>query len=200
MESGTELPEPFVAGLFARRFGLDLQKIPERATPTPDFTVYCGGRELAVLELKTIEATAPIFTPDTIPAVLSPADPATYLLPGTLRNDNCVSRVAAKIHSAAKQLRTSTLPRILTLLNDYSEADSFDMLEAVQGYLRYGDEKITSIGPDTASRLAEDLSVIDLLLWVERDLGEHPRLISTSAVGRELRLRYFGSPITRVAV
>lgn len=168
-------------------FALELRKIPETTEPTPDFNVYSGGHHIAVLEVKALEATAPVMTPKEILAI-GPS-------PGELRRDNCAGRVATKVHEAVHQLRGSSLPKILVLVNDSGECDEFDLQEVLRGFLpnRSG-QSISTLPAAARNRARQDRSSIDLFIWLEGSSCEAPQLVSGSAAGKSLRTQYLGSP------
>jgi hypothetical protein len=176
--------------LFSERFGLSLRKIPEADVPTPDFKMYAGTEEIAVLEVKVLESTAPGVTPsEMLQNGLTP----------DAQVDNCAGRVAKKIHEAVRQFERSTLPTVLVLLSNDDACDKFDLQEALGGSLSYGEMKITTLRPETARRAAGDKSEIDLYVWVDGRSEEDPGLVTTSAIGRALRFQYFDPRLTKHA-
>jgi hypothetical protein len=173
--------------LFRDRYGLTLRKIPERANPTPDFDVYAGSAQIAVLEVKALEETAPLVTPEEL------GD--GNFIARAQRVDNGAGRVATKIHDAAHQLESSSLPKILVLVNDGIELDKFDLQEALQGFLWTDDgQKLSSMRPSAVDRAMQDRQMVDLYVWLDEGSGEGPQLVTASAAGRALRSQYFVPP------
>jgi len=179
----TRRHEDFVKRLFSEYFALELRKIPETTEPTPDFGAYASGVQIAVLEVKALEATAPFATAEELAR--------DKLIAGALRPDNFAGRVATKIHEAIRQLENAELPKVLVLLNDWSGADKYDLQEALQGYLRYEDEKLSTLRLAALERMRRDRAKIDLYLWIDRVSDEGPQLLAANSTGQALRLRYF---------
>src|SRR5262245_22444191 len=76
----TSRHEDFVKRLYSEYFALELRKIPETTEPTPDFGVYASGVQIAVLEVKALESTAPFPTAEELAR--------DKLIAGALRPDN----------------------------------------------------------------------------------------------------------------
>ena len=175
--------ESHVKEFFASTYELDLRKIREDELPRPDFEVFHREQQIAFLEVKAIESTAMEVTADSFTE--------EGIVPGSLRIDNAAARVAKKVHEAVRQLKSVSLPKILVLLNVRSEADDFDLVEFLQGYLVFADgTKLTFLPPSVTRRSATDKTKIDLYLWVDIEGGE-PLVIPGTLVGKELKSAYF---------
>lgn len=182
--------EDRIQALFSSRFSLSLRKIPEGNRATPDFQVFSGEKEVAVLEVKVLKSTAPELTPSEV--LKNGVVPDAQV-------DNSAGRVAKKIHEAVRQFEGATLPTILVLLNNDDVCDKFDLQEALMGSLSYGDTKVTSLRPETRRRAVGDSTEIDLYVWVEGLADEDPVLVTANATGRTLRSQYFDPHVNESA-
>ncbi|HKO90004.1 MAG TPA: hypothetical protein VJU61_02565 [Polyangiaceae bacterium] len=172
--------ERTVQALFADLFGLDLRKRPESSAKSPDFDVYAGAQQIGVLEVKALTTTD----------VALQDMPAPTCFIGGLDDDNCTDRVERKLHQAVSQLDGFEVPRILVFFNCYTEADKFDLLEVLRGYLVFGDQRCTTLAAGALRRAYHDRARVDLCLWVEADSDERPAIVSTTARGSAFRQAY----------
>lgn len=154
--------------LFQERYGLQLRKIKEAKSLTPDFEVLASGRRVAVLEVKTAEYTG-------LEMVIDKDDDIEDRLrelavtEADLR-DRTGSRVGAKIHAAGKQLAMyPNDPKILVLVNKDSCADRSDLREALEGYLvdPADGARYTTLQPVVEERLRVDRTRIDIYIWID---------------------------------
>jgi hypothetical protein len=161
--------ERYARELLARKFGVNLRKIPESPTePRPDFEVMDGYARVAVAELKCL----PYLERSAANGWLPDADS-----PFLVRDDNATKRVGNFIYQAWKQLRHYDEPKILIFVNDESGIDVHDLEEAYQGVMQYGTEETgflynTAAAPIAQGRIKEIKGLIDLYIWVDRRYGE----------------------------
>jgi hypothetical protein len=145
--------------------------------------VFDHGSHIANLEVKAIEWTGTEVTADGFTG--------EGLISGSMKRDNCAARLATKLHDAIRQFEGVSLPKILVFLNAHSEADVYDLMELLTGYLTYADGiRLASMPPAARGRSAADKARIDLHLWADLK-GGTPSLIPATAVGEELKLKYF---------
>jgi hypothetical protein len=177
-------PEQFVQRLFAKLYGVELQKLPEPGDQkVPDFELVINGERLAVLEVKNLmrvepsEKTGWRMSPP-VPRELIPPVPKVLIdrPPGFVaweRVDNGPSRVGSVVHEAWKQLRNYPEAKVLVFVND-GDLDVGDLDEAFNGFMEYGDDSVTVT--NIASRkialgdIREEKNKIDLYVWINRHL------------------------------
>ena len=153
------------------RFDVLLEKIPEAVETSPDFTIVNNERQIAVAELKDIE-----YFPASEDRGWTMTKPGEPHYPFNYRDDNAVSRVASKIHEAYKQLRNSSLPRIIVFLNYDSLVDVKDLEEAFSGEHLYENTEFSYINTVSkkiaAGRIDKEKTMIDLYIWIDKSTQE----------------------------
>jgi len=156
--------ERYVRELFARRFTVELRKIPETTEEkTADFEMLDQGQRVAVVEVKTLERT-----PRT-EANGWRKDPGG----GMTRKDNAPKRVGTWIDKAWKQLRQYAEPKVLVFVNDETGIDVHDLEEAYHGVMPYGTEELGYIYNSASAsiangRIKDVKGKIDLYVWLDR--------------------------------
>jgi hypothetical protein len=184
--------EEYLREMLAARFSVELRKLPEAGVKTADFELLEQGQRMAALEVKLLERTP--RTPENGWHVVV-RDGMTQ----STRNDNAPARVGRVIHAAFKQLRQYEVPKILVFVNDESMLDVLDLDEAYNGFLNYGDEK-TGYASWASKKIAngdiaEEKTLIDLYVWIDRQRALGPVFKFATAAGQELARRYFGCPV-----
>ena len=167
--------------LFLDRYGVELTKIPESTSKTPDFEFCPNGECAFVAELKTLE-----YHPPSI-------DRGWEVEKGELstrswRWDNAVNRVGTWIQKGYKQLSTRVEPKVLIFLNE-DNLDVLDLEEAVSGFQSYkGKSGIVienMISNYIAKRINKVAQQIDLYVWIDRtDEGKVQFRMMTESGGR----------------
>jgi hypothetical protein len=184
--------ERYVHQLLAKRFKLELRKLPEAAVKTVDYELLDSGQRVAVVEVKRLDRTP--RTPENGWQV-TVRDGITY----STRIDNAPARVGRVIHDAFKQLSQYEEAKILVFVNDELMMDVYDLDEAYNGFLNYGDDVVGYA--NWASRkiangdIREEKTLMDLYIWLERLRPQEPAFRFATAAGQQLAQRYFGCPV-----
>lgn len=166
--------EKLVIEIFKKRFNLDLEKIIEGSSQTPDFYLKKKGKKIAVVEVKDLEE-------------INPTSKNTYGYKENdfgvwFKNDNSASRVSKRISEAYSQLKnTSNFPKIIILVNFSLSLDALDLLGTLQDYLLYVSKdgmSVKNLSPYNKinSNIRGKFKNVDLYLWVETNTQKIERI------------------------
>jgi hypothetical protein len=170
-----------------------LRKIPkskQKGVKTPDYELLVTNARVAVLEVKRL-----VRTPRTPENGWQVRVSSTGIREAT-RIDNAPQRVSKIIHKAFKQLHTVPDPTILVFVNDETQMDSLDLLEAFNGFLHYGTDSLGYYKNTVSAKLAngairEEKWRIDLYVWIDRCRRLNPEFRVATETGLELARRFF---------
>ncbi|MDH6352154.1 MULTISPECIES: hypothetical protein [unclassified Brevibacillus] len=139
-----------VVKIFLSGYGLEVKKIKEGSTKTPDFDVLMHSKRVFYCEEKTLE----------------------YDDFEGHKDDPVYNSISAHIHKAAKQFNSINpnheVPNVLAFTSLDSSKDIHDLIITITGNALLeggGVLKIRNVG----HRLDEDLDVIDLFLWFDQE-------------------------------
>lgn len=179
--------EGVIQQLFANRWGVALSKIPESSEKSPDFAVTIADDQVATVEVKALEDTCKALSHEEAQSLVEEAssldDDEALLIPGASSRSNEVSRIATKIHTAAKQLARYEGPKGLVVVNEDLGPDHDDLRDALNGGLLYTADSAsprelrryefisTLEQKDAHARLAADRAKIDFYVWIDNVTG-----------------------------
>jgi hypothetical protein len=188
--------EMYVRKLLGDRYGACLRRIPkseEEGVKTPDYELLVTNARVAVLEVKRL-----VRTPRNPENGWQMKMSSNGICEAT-RIDNAPQRVSKIIHEAFKQLNTVPDPKILVFVNDETQMDSLDLLEAFNGFLHYGNDSLGYYKNTVSAKVAngairEEKWRIDLYIWIDRCRRINPEFRVASDTGLELARRFFDCP------
>jgi hypothetical protein len=188
--------EIYVRKLLRDRYAACLRKIPrseQEGVKTPDYELLVTNGRAAVLEVKRL-----VRTPRTPENGWHVKVSSTGIREAT-RIDNAPQRVSKLIHEAFKQLNTVPDPKILVFVNDETQMDSLDLLEAFNGFLYYGNDSVGYYKNTVSAKVAngairDEKWRIDLYVWIDRCRLVNPEFRVATDTGLELARRFFGCP------
>lgn len=179
--------ERFVIDLLKREYGVDLRKIPESNSASPDFEFCPEDKREFVAELKSVEQSPP-------PkgwVVVTHSDGTSGAIPDN-RND---SRVGTIIHKAWRQLKKYDEPKALVFLNHDSFCDIGHLEAAYSGCGLFTDGQHNAVDVSSlrvaAGRIAEEKTKIDLYIWIDEQRGNKVYIRTTGDEGERLADAHF---------
>lgn len=175
-------------------YGIQLRKIPESNSKSPDFELVNGETRALVLEVKEVEdvpvSAATGWTIREVGFGITEAE----------RQNNCVSRVAKKICDAVKQLKQYREPKGLVFFNTDHRVQVRHLNEAYCGEQVYSNGELAyrNVASKRISegRLKHVKNEIDFFIWIDCDdrVIRKPFFRYVSEAGRTILVRYFKAP------